>query len=150
MKNSFESEEHPWQKQILVCNCYMWNSVGLHQHWLQQVESARHGDIVQERFIDSYYNLTVKSLMVVKWVTQNCDSFSYVLKERWREGIDVWLQHWTVNSDRSWDLTYNLLFRKQERKLCIALPSQVKVLVSWLKNISIECPSIKRPTMMSS
>ena len=67
-----------------------------------------------------------------------------------REGIDVWLQHWTVNSDRSWDLTYNLLFRKQERKLCIALPSQVKVLVSWLKNISIECPSIKRPTMMSS
>ena len=56
---------------------------------LRQAESARHGDIVQERFIDSYYNLTVKTLMVVKWATQNCDNFSYVLKERWREGIDV-------------------------------------------------------------
>ena len=35
---------------------------------------------MQERFIDSYYNLTVKSLMLVKWVTQNCVRFSYVLK----------------------------------------------------------------------
>ena len=47
-----------------------------------QAESARHSDIVQERFIDSYYNLTIKSLMVVKWTTQNCDHFTYLLKER--------------------------------------------------------------------
>ena len=45
-----------------------------------EAESARHGDIVQERFVDSYYNLTVKSLMVLKWATQNCHGFSYVLK----------------------------------------------------------------------
>ena len=47
-----------------------------------QAESARHGDIVQERFIDSYYNLTIKSLMAIKWTTQNCDHFTFLLKER--------------------------------------------------------------------
>ena len=47
-----------------------------------QEESTRHGDIVQERFIDSYSNLTIKSLMGMKWATQNCDHFSFLLKER--------------------------------------------------------------------
>ncbi|KAK3914689.1 Beta-1,3-galactosyltransferase 1 [Frankliniella fusca] len=43
-------------------------------------ESRRFGDIVQEGFIDSYNNLTVKSVMLLKWVTQRCSSALYVMK----------------------------------------------------------------------
>ncbi|KAE8748481.1 hypothetical protein FOCC_FOCC004776 [Frankliniella occidentalis] len=43
-------------------------------------ESRRFGDIVQEGFIDSYNNLTVKSVMLLKWVTQRCSSAVYVMK----------------------------------------------------------------------
>ncbi|XP_034252647.1 beta-1,3-galactosyltransferase 1-like [Thrips palmi] len=43
-------------------------------------ESRRYGDIVQEGFIDSYNNLTVKSVMLLKWVTQRCSNALYVMK----------------------------------------------------------------------
>ncbi|XP_058057345.1 uncharacterized protein LOC131208569 [Anopheles bellator] len=36
-------------------------------------ESETHGDIIQESFIDSYNNLTLKTIMMLKWVTNNCD-----------------------------------------------------------------------------
>lgn len=35
-------------------------------------ESVLHGDIIQESFIDSYNNLTLKSIMLLKWVVSNC------------------------------------------------------------------------------
>ena len=43
-------------------------------------ESEQYGDIIQESFIDSYANLTVKSLMLLKWFTHNCDNTQYLLK----------------------------------------------------------------------
>ncbi|XP_053679819.1 uncharacterized protein LOC128730765 [Anopheles nili] len=36
-------------------------------------ESEVFGDIIQESFIDSYNNLTLKTVMMLKWVTNNCD-----------------------------------------------------------------------------
>lgn len=39
-------------------------------------ESLQHGDIIQEGFLDTYANLTVKSLMLLKWFSQNCDTSS--------------------------------------------------------------------------
>ena len=50
-----------------------------HQEQLQS-EADQYGDIVQEAFIDTYANLTVKSLMLLKWFTQHCDSTQYVMK----------------------------------------------------------------------
>ncbi|CAH0716791.1 unnamed protein product, partial [Brenthis ino] len=45
----------------------------------QEVE--KYGDIIQEGFIDSYNNLTLKSIMMLKWVTNNCnESVRYILK----------------------------------------------------------------------
>ena len=35
-------------------------------------ESEVYGDIIQESFIDSYNNLTLKTVMMLKWVTNNC------------------------------------------------------------------------------
>ena len=43
-------------------------------------ESEEYGDIIQESFVDSYANLTVKSLMLLKWFTHNCDNTQYLLK----------------------------------------------------------------------
>ena len=35
-------------------------------------ESEIYGDILQESFLDTYANLTVKSLMLLKWFTTSC------------------------------------------------------------------------------
>lgn len=35
-------------------------------------ESLFHGDIVQEQFMESYQNLTLKAVMMMKWVNDNC------------------------------------------------------------------------------
>jgi len=43
-------------------------------------ESDLHDDILQEDFIDSYANLTVKSLMLLKWFSKSCEKVPYVLK----------------------------------------------------------------------
>ena len=36
-------------------------------------EVEKYGDIIQEGFLDSYNNLTLKSIMMLKWVTNNCN-----------------------------------------------------------------------------
>ncbi|XP_026736505.1 uncharacterized protein LOC113500044 [Trichoplusia ni] len=44
-------------------------------------ESEKYGDIIQEDFIDSYNNLTLKSIMMLKWITNSCnESVRYILK----------------------------------------------------------------------
>lgn len=44
-------------------------------------EISKYGDIIQEDFIDSYNNLTLKSVMMLKWVINHCqDSVRYILK----------------------------------------------------------------------
>ncbi|CAJ0918146.1 unnamed protein product [Ranitomeya imitator] len=47
---------------------------------LLEEESSTFGDIVQQDFIDTYYNLTLKTLMGMEWVTKFCPSASYALK----------------------------------------------------------------------
>ena len=44
-------------------------------------ESARFGDILQESFLDSYANLTIKSLMMLKWFANHCSKhYQYLMK----------------------------------------------------------------------
>ncbi|XP_059058851.1 uncharacterized protein LOC131852224 [Achroia grisella] len=44
-------------------------------------EVTKYGDIIQEGFIDSYNNLTLKSIMMLKWITNKCgESVHYILK----------------------------------------------------------------------
>nr|CAG4648786.1 EOG090X0A8N [Polyphemus pediculus] len=43
-------------------------------------ESEMHSDIIQEGFHDSYLNLTLKSVMMLKWVTTYCPQVTFVLK----------------------------------------------------------------------
>ena len=45
-----------------------------------RAESARHGDIVQESFVDSYRNLTLKTVMTLRWAATYCRHAQLVLK----------------------------------------------------------------------
>lgn len=36
-------------------------------------ESRIYNDLIQETFFDSYNNLTLKSVMMLKWIVNNCD-----------------------------------------------------------------------------
>ncbi|KAM9312048.1 beta-1,3-galactosyltransferase 1-like [Gastrophryne carolinensis] len=43
-------------------------------------ENTIYGDIVQQDFMDTYYNLTLKTLMGMEWVMKFCSTASYVMK----------------------------------------------------------------------
>ncbi|XP_076356294.1 beta-1,3-galactosyltransferase 1-like isoform X1 [Tachypleus tridentatus] len=43
-------------------------------------ESERYSDIIQEDFLDSYNNLTIKSVMLLKWVNNTCLDARYIMK----------------------------------------------------------------------
>ncbi|PSN51472.1 hypothetical protein C0J52_00709 [Blattella germanica] len=43
-------------------------------------ESLQYADIIQEGFVDSYNNLTLKSVMMLKWVSNHCASVRYIMK----------------------------------------------------------------------
>lgn len=49
------------------------------QQQLKQ-ESTKYGDIIQQDFVDSYQNLTLKSIMLLRWVNEYCPNVQYVLK----------------------------------------------------------------------
>ncbi|XP_075710736.1 beta-1,3-galactosyltransferase 5 isoform X2 [Rhinoderma darwinii] len=43
-------------------------------------ESIIYKDIIQRNFIDTYYNLTIKTLVGLQWITRYCPQASYVMK----------------------------------------------------------------------
>lgn len=43
-------------------------------------ESFQHHDIIQQDFMDTYYNLTIKTLMGMNWVAEYCPHTRYVMK----------------------------------------------------------------------
>lgn len=43
-------------------------------------ESFVNNDIIQEQFLDTYNNLTLKSVMLLKWITSNCNKLVYTMK----------------------------------------------------------------------
>nr|XP_048687434.1 beta-1,3-galactosyltransferase 2-like [Caretta caretta] len=47
---------------------------------LLEEESALHRDIIQQDFLDTYNNLTLKTLMGMEWVSRHCSNASYVMK----------------------------------------------------------------------
>ncbi|XP_078578445.1 beta-1,3-galactosyltransferase 1-like isoform X2 [Branchiostoma floridae x Branchiostoma japonicum] len=49
------------------------------QHSLED-ENMVHRDIIQEDFVDSYKNLTLKTVMCLKWASQFCPNAKFVMK----------------------------------------------------------------------
>ncbi|XP_067461398.1 beta-1,3-galactosyltransferase 2 [Thunnus thynnus] len=54
--------------------------LGLLQQRMLEAERRRHHDIIQQDFLDSYKNLTIKTLMGMNWVAVHCPQASYVMK----------------------------------------------------------------------
>ncbi|GAB6020702.1 Beta-1,3-galactosyltransferase 1 [Chamberlinius hualienensis] len=50
------------------------------EQMLIQQESDMFHDIIQENFVDSYYNLSIKSVMGLKWATNYCSNIFYYMK----------------------------------------------------------------------
>lgn len=44
------------------------------------LESGLYGDIIQENYLDTYKNLTLKGIMSLKWIKQYCFNVKYILK----------------------------------------------------------------------
>ncbi|XP_062338095.1 beta-1,3-galactosyltransferase 2-like [Osmerus eperlanus] len=45
-----------------------------------EAESRQHHDIIQQDFLDTYNNLTIKTLMGMHWVATHCPHASYIMK----------------------------------------------------------------------
>lgn len=45
-----------------------------------RAESQHHHDMIQQDYVDSYYNLTIKTLMGMHWVSRYCPTAKYVMK----------------------------------------------------------------------
>lgn len=43
-------------------------------------EAQTHGDILQEEFVDSYYNLSIKLVMALKWTATFCNDSAFFMK----------------------------------------------------------------------
>uniref|UniRef100_A0A3B5B1H2 Hexosyltransferase n=1 Tax=Stegastes partitus TaxID=144197 RepID=A0A3B5B1H2_9TELE len=43
-------------------------------------ESRQHADIIQINFVDSYHNLTIKTVLMMKWLATHCPHASYAMK----------------------------------------------------------------------
>lgn len=43
-------------------------------------ESQRHHDIIQSNFLDSYNNLTIKTMVMFEWLGSHCPKTSYAMK----------------------------------------------------------------------
>ncbi|XP_067457553.1 beta-1,3-galactosyltransferase 2 [Thunnus thynnus] len=43
-------------------------------------ESRKHADIIQMNFVDSYKNLTIKTMMMMNWLATHCPNASYTMK----------------------------------------------------------------------
>lgn len=54
--------------------------LGILQQRMLEAESQRYHDILQQDFLDSYKNLTIKTLMGMNWVAAHCPQASYVMK----------------------------------------------------------------------
>ncbi|XP_071359589.1 beta-1,3-galactosyltransferase 2-like [Trachinotus anak] len=43
-------------------------------------ESQQHHDLIQSNFLDSYYNLTIKTMVMLEWLAAHCTTASYAMK----------------------------------------------------------------------
>ncbi|XP_077483655.1 beta-1,3-galactosyltransferase 1-like isoform X2 [Amblyomma americanum] len=76
-------------------------------------EASVHGDIIQEAFFDSYRNVTLKSVMMLRWTTRFCPGARFVVKV----DDDTYLNagnFFAAMQFRSGDAVYGKLFQMTE------------------------------------
>ncbi|XP_020645015.2 beta-1,3-galactosyltransferase 5 [Pogona vitticeps] len=70
-----------WIFNRLIVTCFLLGTTLKHDNQIDiNVENVKYGDIIQKDFIDSYYNLTLKTMMGIEWVHKFCSQSSFVMK----------------------------------------------------------------------
>lgn len=75
-----------WGKEHLIANkrvvtlFLLGISLNHNNHIAVTAESHEYRDIIQKDFIDTYYNLTIKTMMGIEWVHKFCPQSSFVMK----------------------------------------------------------------------
>ena len=81
-------------------------------------ESQRYGDIIVEDFMDTYNNLRLKTIFILKWVHLNCPKLKFIMKVDDDVFVNVPnLQNTLVHSRYSTNLIMGSL-------ICDATPNQ--------------------------
>ena len=68
--------------------------------------------LLQESFIDTYANLTLKSLVLLRWFTQRCEGSQYVMKTDDDMYINLVKLHEVVQSTKDPQLLTGMLNQK--------------------------------------
>ncbi|XP_071490679.1 beta-1,3-galactosyltransferase 1-like [Diadema antillarum] len=79
IRETWGSQKLIKDKRIVTLFMLGKSSNAFHQK-LVELESRRHGDILMEDFVDAYHNLTLKTIMTMKWASQYCPNAHYVMK----------------------------------------------------------------------
>jgi beta-1,3-galactosyltransferase 1 len=73
-----------WSNRVLFPNIRTVFMMGLandsQENNLLEYEFNEYGDIVQENFLDTYRNLTIKAVMALKWIKDYCPNINYIVK----------------------------------------------------------------------
>ena len=78
-RNTWGSVKHVGRRRVETLYLVGRSNLTTDQVKLQK-EIKRFGDIVQVDIMDSYRNLTLKTIMALKWVNENCSDAKFVLK----------------------------------------------------------------------
>jgi hypothetical protein len=73
-----------WGKFAIERGAYLFfligNTVNVELQHKIDAEDAQFQDILQGRYIDNYFNLTLKTISMMKWISEKCNKVKYVLK----------------------------------------------------------------------
>ena len=73
-----------WIRQLKGRNVSVYFLIGLNSDPLvnQELrsEADKYSDLIQFGFIDHYYNLTLKSISMLRWIQSKCQTIAYTLK----------------------------------------------------------------------
>ena len=105
-------------------------------------ESRLYGDIIQEDFVDTYKNLTLKTVMGLKWVSAYCSKAKFALKVDDDTVVNVGnlLAYLNETSSKNVTLENTLLCRKLSHKL-VKRDESVKFFISKKQFFPDEYPT---------
>ena len=73
-----------WIRQLMDRNVSVYFLIGLNSDPIVnqklRLEADKYEDLIQFGFIDHYYNLTLKSISMLRWIQSKCQTIAYTLK----------------------------------------------------------------------
>ncbi|KAM7392130.1 hypothetical protein PAMP_022763 [Pampus punctatissimus] len=100
-------------------------------------ESRKHADIIQMNFVDSYKNLTIKTMMMMKWLATHCPNAFYAMKVDADIFVNVfYLIRRLISSPRQGYITGSLINDGKPKRPNKKTQQQIADLVSRISRVS--------------